>query len=129
MNMNGKEPGAMVLRSGICSLRSLHSKVNIKTISKPWLCINLNQWFSTLLATHFFGLKTFVAHLCLIKTKILVLMVIIDEISIVFTCFLVYIKTWWHTLNNSTVHLCVAAHRLRTLSSKQLLQYKFKICR
>jgi hypothetical protein len=34
----------------------------------------------------------------------LVLMVIIDEISIVFTCFLVYFKTWQHTLNNSTAH-------------------------
>jgi len=54
-----------------------------------------------------FWFENFAAHICLIKSKILVLLVIIDEISIVFTCFLVYFKTWRHTLNNST------AHRLR----------------
>jgi hypothetical protein len=37
------------------------------------------------LATHFFGLKILRhTYVCLIKTKILVLLVIIDEISIVF---------------------------------------------
>jgi len=34
------------------------------------------------LATHFFGLKN-LRHTCLIKRKILVLLVIIDEISII----------------------------------------------
>ena len=36
----------MVLRSGICFLRSLHSKVNIKTITKTWQCITLNNYYN-----------------------------------------------------------------------------------
>jgi len=51
-------------------------------------CVLLRQWFSTLLSSRqTFWFENFAAHLCLIKSKILVLLVIIDEISIVFHAF------------------------------------------
>jgi len=73
-------------------IKKIIKSVNEETFAHRLVVLNLIE-----LATHFSGLKTLAAHLCLIKTKILVLMVIIYEIVFVFTCFLVYFKTWRHT--------------------------------
>jgi hypothetical protein len=36
------------------------------------------------------------------------------KIALFFRFIIIYFRTWWHTWTNSTAHLGVAAHRLRT---------------
>jgi hypothetical protein len=82
-----------------------------KRADVPGCAFSPNEHYriSNIYSLNLFGLKNLAAHLCLIKTRILVLMVIIYEISIIFTCILVYsISRLGGTPKTIPWHTCVS---------------------